>query len=86
MRPGSGEGRRTLPLLTTHVGGRSALTCRFKCGDACAHEAPNTTANAYFGDVVSDALSRRSVLRAGAVVTLAAAGTAAVTGGPTDAA
>ncbi|MFI7616244.1 PhoX family protein [Nonomuraea terrae] len=61
-------GRRLLPLLSTpHKGGRSALTCRFRCGNACAHEVANTSENAYFGDVVKEALSRRGVLRAGAL-------------------
>ncbi|MPV37380.1 PhoX family protein [Georgenia subflava] len=68
-------GRRPLPLLPAHDGGRSALTCRFRCGDACFHPVPNTSANEYFGDVAARAFSRRSVLRAGAVV---AAATAAV--------
>ena len=65
--------RRSLPLIS-HPGGRSALTCRMKCGDACFHEAPNTSANPYFGDIVASAVSRRSVLRAGMVL----AGTGAV--------
>ncbi|TYB54775.1 PhoX family phosphatase [Nonomuraea sp. PA05] len=61
-------GRRLLPLLSTpHKGGRSALTCQFRCGNACAHDVANTTDNAYFGDVVKQALSRRGVLRAGAL-------------------
>ncbi|AQZ68291.1 Putative phosphatase [[Actinomadura] parvosata subsp. kistnae] len=61
-------GRRLLPLLSTpHKGGRSALTCQFRCGNACAHDVANTTGNAYFGDVVKEALSRRGVLRAGAL-------------------
>ncbi|MBF8184868.1 PhoX family phosphatase [Nonomuraea sp. K274] len=60
--------RRLLPLLSTpHKGGRSALTCQFRCGNACSHDVGNTTANAYFGDVVKEALSRRGVLRAGAL-------------------
>ncbi|MFD3456660.1 PhoX family protein [Streptomyces sp. NPDC058691] len=67
MRP-----HRLLPLLTRHAAGRSALTCQYKCGNACAHEAPNTSDNPYLGDVVADALSRRTMLRTGAVVTLAA--------------
>ncbi|MFI6933728.1 PhoX family protein [Streptomyces sp. NPDC050287] len=59
-----------------HPGGRSALTCRFRCGDACFHPAPNTSANEYVGDVIAGALSRRSMMRAAAVVTVAgAAGT-----------
>ncbi|MFI9150954.1 PhoX family protein [Streptomyces sp. NPDC053367] len=74
--------RIPLPIIRTsndsHPGGRSALTCRFRCGDACYHEVPNTSANDYVGDVIAGALSRRSVMRAAAVVTAAAAaGTAA---------
>lgn len=79
--------RKLLPLIGTpsgsHPGGRSALTCRFRCGDACFHEVPNTTTNEYVGDVVAGALSRRSALRAAAVVTVATAtGTAAVAKAP----
>ncbi|GAA3754218.1 hypothetical protein HDA32_004356 [Spinactinospora alkalitolerans] len=58
--------RRLLPLIG-HNGGRSRATCRFRCGDACFHEAPNTSANEYFGDIYAGVLSRRNVLRAGAV-------------------
>ncbi|MET9455053.1 PhoX family protein [Streptomyces canus] len=64
--------RVQLPLINT-VHGRSALTCRFRCGDACFHPAPNTSSNPYVGDVIATALSRRSMLRAAAVVTVAAA-------------
>jgi secreted PhoX family phosphatase len=53
------------------------MTCRYRCGDACAHPEPNTSDNAYFGDIVARAFSRRGLLRAGAVVSLAAG---AVTG------
>ncbi|WP_425582055.1 PhoX family protein [Streptosporangium fragile] len=60
--------RRLLPLLASpHKGGRSALTCRFRCGDQCAHDVTNPSDNPYFGDVVAQAMSRRSMLRAGAV-------------------
>ncbi|WP_327324914.1 PhoX family protein [Streptomyces sp. NBC_01210] len=75
--------RKLLPLLNTnpHAGGRSALTCRYRCGDACFHEVPNTSDNEYVGDVIASALSRRSMMRAAAVVTVAAAaGTATVIG------
>ncbi|MGW1714462.1 PhoX family protein [Streptomyces sp. NPDC002156] len=73
--------RKLLPLIgspsESHPGGRSAMTCRFRCGDACFHEVPNTSTNEYVGDVIAGALSRRSVMRAAAVVTVAtAAGTA----------
>ncbi|MET9731906.1 PhoX family protein [Streptomyces sp. NPDC006458] len=74
--------RIQLPIIRTndsHAGGRSALTCRFRCGDACFHEAPNTSSNEYLGDVIAGALSRRSVMRAAAVVTAAAAAGTAVT-------
>ncbi|MGW8989188.1 PhoX family protein [Streptomyces zhihengii] len=76
--------RKLLPLLNTtpHAGGRSALTCRYRCGDACFHEVPNTSDNEYAGDVIAGALSRRSMMRAAAVVTVAAtAGGAAVVQG-----
>jgi secreted PhoX family phosphatase len=67
------ESRRVpLPLLPAHEGGRAALTCRYRCGDACSHPAPNTSDNPYLGDVITAALSRRSLLRAGAVVSVAA--------------
>ncbi|MFJ5060037.1 PhoX family protein [Streptomyces nigra] len=69
--------RIQLPIVgvdgAAHHGGRAALTCRFRCGDACFHEVPNTSANPYVGDVVAGALSRRTVMRAAAVVTAAAA-------------
>lgn len=71
--------RKLLPMLSNHShgGGRSAMTCRFRCGDACFQEVPNTSGNEYVGDVIAGALSRRSVMRAAAVVTVAsAAGTA----------
>ncbi|WP_329292542.1 PhoX family protein [Streptomyces pseudovenezuelae] len=64
--------RVQLPLINA-VHGRSALTCRFRCGNACFHPAPNTSANPYVGDVIATALSRRSMMRAAAVVTVAAA-------------
>ncbi|CAM5228271.1 PhoX family protein [Streptomyces hirsutus] len=74
--------RKLLPLIGTpsssHPGGRSAMTCRFRCGDACFHEVPNASSNAYVGDVISDALSRRSMMRAAAAVTVVAAGAGAV--------
>ncbi|MGW7358667.1 PhoX family protein [Streptomyces sp. NPDC054802] len=79
--------RKLLPLLNTtpHAGGRSALTCRYRCGDACFHEVPNTSDNEYVGDVIASALSRRSMMRAAAVVTVAAAAGGAVVQGATPA-
>ena len=71
---------RLLPLFTTTnpKGGRSSITCRYRCGNACAHEAPNTSDNQYFADVVADVVSRRRVLKAGAVIAVAGAGAATV--------
>ncbi|MFE2732426.1 PhoX family protein [Streptomyces sp. NPDC059349] len=80
--------RKTLPLIGSHNGGRAALTCRFRCGDACFQEVPNTSSNEYVGDVIAGALSRRSMLRTAAVVTVAAAtaGTVVGSGAPQAAA
>ncbi|MEU1880304.1 PhoX family phosphatase [Streptosporangium sp. NPDC020072] len=64
--------RRALPLLASpHGGGRSALTCWFRCGNQCAHDVQNTSENTYFGDVVAEVVSRRGVLRAGTLGALA---------------
>ncbi|MBU7597528.1 PhoX family phosphatase [Streptomyces sp. P38-E01] len=71
--------RKLLPLISQHPsGGRSAMTCHYRCGDACFKEVPNKSDNSYFGDIVAGALSRRSMLRAGAVATVAVAGGAAL--------
>ncbi|MBT2511649.1 PhoX family phosphatase [Streptomyces sp. ISL-98] len=76
-QPGDGAARkRELPLLPSHNTARSALTCRYRCGDACSHDAPNRSLNTYFGDIARQALSRRGVLKGGAVL---AVGTAVVT-------
>ncbi|MER7517090.1 PhoX family protein [Streptomyces sp. NPDC126499] len=80
--------RKLLPMLSNHShgGGRSAMTCRFRCGDACFQEVPNTSDNEYVGDVIAGALSRRSVMRAAAVVTVASAAGGAVALGTAPAA
>ncbi|MCY9784085.1 PhoX family phosphatase [Nocardiopsis sp. EMB25] len=59
--------RRSLPLIGQVGGGRSRATCRLRCGDACFHPAPNTSDNAYFGDIFQKVVSRRSALRTSAV-------------------
>jgi secreted PhoX family phosphatase len=74
------EPQRLLPLITSHPGGRSAVTCEYRCGNACAHPEPNDSDNEYFGDVVKDMLSRRGALKAGAVMAAAAGGFAALSG------
>lgn len=66
---------RSLPLLHR---GRQGLTCRYRCGDACARPEPNRSANMYFGEVLGAVLHRRGVLRAGAVLGLATGATALV--------
>ncbi|MCM1017123.1 phosphatase, partial [Micromonospora sp. XM-20-01] len=59
---------RLLPLLGgTRHGSRDAMTCLYRCGNACDHPVPNPTDNPYFGDVVDTEISRRGVVRAGAV-------------------
>jgi uncharacterized protein len=70
--------RLRLPLLNDHIGGRSALTCLYRCGNACNHPAPNTSDNAYLGDVIAQAVSRRSLFKAGAVVTVGASAAGAL--------
>ncbi len=58
---------RLLPLLgPTGHSGRSAMTCLYRCGNACDHPAPNGSDNPYFGDIVKAEVSRRGVMRAGA--------------------
>ncbi len=60
--------RRSLPVLSltpVHNGGRDRMTCKYRCGDACFHEIPNTSANRTFRDVVNSRVSRRNALKAG---------------------
>ena len=73
-----------LPVVAGGRGSaRSALTCRYRCGNACAHPAPNRSANRYFGDVAAEVVSRRGVLRGAVVLTLAAgAATAGASASP----
>jgi hypothetical protein len=90
----SERSRRLLPLLgPSGHGGRDAMTCLYRCGNACDHPVPNTSGNPYLGDVVATGLSRRGVVRAGAVGALvlgfggaAAAAAAPATAAPTPAA
>ncbi|MEU0651399.1 PhoX family phosphatase [Streptomyces albogriseolus] len=62
-------------LPVGHNTARSALTCRYRCADACSHDAPNRSLNPHFGDIVRRTLSRRGVLKGSAMVALAAGGT-----------
>ncbi|MCW4464083.1 PhoX family phosphatase [Glutamicibacter sp. MNS18] len=68
--------RRLLPMQGHTRGNRSAATCHYKCGDACAQPYSNTSENAYFKDIADAALSRRKVLGLGAL------GAAALVVGP----
>ncbi|WP_306364765.1 PhoX family phosphatase [Nocardia sp. CC227C] len=63
---------KPLALFVKHDGAssRAAVTCRYKCGNACAHEVPNSSAGEYFGDIVA-AMSRRRMLQGSAAVVLA---------------
>ncbi|NNM47546.1 PhoX family protein [Knoellia koreensis] len=57
--------RRLLPLAVSpsHPGGRSAMTCHYRCDDACSKPVPNTTDNGYFGDIAAASASRRTILK-----------------------
>ncbi|MGV9810189.1 hypothetical protein ACWDSE_31850, partial [Micromonospora chersina] len=56
---------RLLPLLgATRHGARDAMTCQYRCGNACDHPVPNRSANPYFGDLVDTEVSRRGVAAA----------------------
>lgn len=73
--------RRQLPLLDsgTRHANRSHMTCRFRCGNACDHRAPNRSLNTYFGDLFA---SRRGVLKAGGVGALVVGATTALSATP----
>lgn len=66
--PEQGE-PRLLPMAGLTHGNRSAITCHLRCGDACAAEAPNRSDASYFRDIASKAMSRRTLLGAGAAAT-----------------
>jgi secreted PhoX family phosphatase len=55
--------------------GAGRQTCRWKCGDQCAHPAPNQTPGEAFADVMQRYVSRRSLVRgavaAGAFIAVA---------------
>ncbi|THV42477.1 PhoX family protein [Glycomyces buryatensis] len=72
--------RRKLPLFSSHLGGRAAMTCLYRCGNACDHPVPNESDNPYFGDVVAQAVSRRSLFRAGVVASVTAGAAGALAG------
>ncbi|MDX2005458.1 MAG: PhoX family phosphatase [Meiothermus sp.] len=55
-------------------GGRSAATCHWKCGDACAQPILNQTENPYSRDIIQEAISRRGFLGTAATGLLAVSG------------
>ncbi|WP_244931293.1 PhoX family phosphatase [Nocardioides sp. W7] len=60
--------RRTLPLLPSGPhGSRSRMTCLHRCGNACDHPEPNTSANSHVREEISKVVQRRSVLQGAAV-------------------
>ncbi|GAA1346749.1 PhoX family phosphatase [Falsarthrobacter nasiphocae] len=63
---------RLLPMLGHTRGKRSPVTCALKCDNACAGEVCNTSKNSYFRDIVSNEVSRRTALGAGAAAAFAA--------------
>ena len=66
--------------------GRQAVTCRYRCGDACSQEPPNTSATEHFGAVVTRLVSRRGMLKAllaAAVIPAGGVALAGCTAGPT---
>ncbi len=80
--------RRLLPLAAAAPhGGRDPMTCLYRCGNACDHPVPNRSDNTYFGDLLAGEVSRRGVVRAGAVGALLAGlgGAAPALAAPADA-
>ena len=75
-----------LPMFGHTRGNRSAATCHFKCGNACAGDVCNTTNNDYFRDIASAVLSRRAALGIGGVAAGAVVVGNALGGAPTPAA
>ncbi len=69
---GSNRRRLFLPLIGGAHGGRSAMTCKYRCANACFHEASNTSDNEYLGDVMREGMSRRGLLRTGAAAAVVA--------------
>jgi len=72
---------RLLPLAVQRPHGRPAISCRYRCNDACARPAPNPTDHTTFREVAGAALSRRRVLQAGLVAGMAGTLAAACGGG-----
>jgi secreted PhoX family phosphatase len=60
--------RKLLPIISDGPhGSRSAVTCFYRCGNACDHPEPNTSGNTHVSALIEGALARRAVLRGAAV-------------------
>ena len=70
-----------LPMADHVRGKRSAVTCHFKCANACLGPECNTSANPHFRDIASAALTRRALLGLGAAGAVGIALAAATPGG-----
>jgi secreted PhoX family phosphatase len=57
-----------LPLVGTSGphGSRSAMTCKYRCGNQCDHPEPNKSGNPHVRDLLGKAVARRTLLAAGA--------------------
>jgi uncharacterized protein len=81
------ESRPLLDVSAPYARGkRSPVTCRLKCADQCSHPAPNLSANEYFRDIASRALTRRVMLGGMAAAAAAVVVGAEVVGAPAAAA
>jgi secreted PhoX family phosphatase len=65
--------RRSLPLADHARGKRLAVTCQYKCANACLGPECNSSHNESFQEVASAALSRRALLGLGAAGAVAIA-------------
>lgn len=65
--------RRSLPLAEHARGKRLAVTCQYKCANACLGPECNSSSNETFQQIASAALSRRALLGLGAAGALAIA-------------
>ena len=78
---------RLLPLInpTGPHGSRSAMTCHYRCGDACDKPVPNKSDNEHMSNVLASVVARRSLLRGGAAASVTV-GLGATLAGPAAAA
>ena len=64
--------RRLLPLInqTGPHGSRSAMTCHYRCGNACDKPIPNTSDNEHMSEVLKSVVARRALLKGGAAASV----------------